>query len=118
MNIFQNGAPAAVDMGRVFRDAESGEIVTMYHLRNIFEGDDVLKDEYPSFGAYVANCQSHKGGFLEEVTGFRIVEGFASYTVTACRMTNADGIACRDWREIGTAETIDRAARIVKAWAT
>ena len=52
---------------RKFYDTETGATVTLGELQEIYNGDPVLRDEYPKFGNYVAAAQTYNGGTLEEM---------------------------------------------------
>lgn len=101
---------APADMGRVFKDSESGAVVSAWDLLEWYnEG----VSEAETFGQYVANCQSYKGGTLDEIRGFQIVKGFARWRVLYYGAGNYDGVYCRDWRELKEVDTIEEAARYI-----
>ena len=102
----------AYNMNRVFKDTESGAVVTMWELAEAYEAGE---SEAESFGEYVWNCQSHQGGTLEEIRDYQIVKGFARFRVLKYGMCNFDGIACRDWRELKEVDTAEEAAAYIAA---
>lgn len=100
------------DMGRVFKDTESGEAVTMWELLEAFEAGE---SEAESFGEYVGNCQSHRGGTLEEVRGYRVKRVFVAFEVMAHSVGNYDGIRAHGWHDVARYYTAREAARYIAA---
>ena len=98
-------------MNRVFKDTESGAVVTMWDL--LEEYNDGERET--TFGEYVANCQTFKGGTLEEIRDFQIDKGFR-VTVRHYGAANYDGYYCRDWRDVGTFDTITGAVQFIENW--
>ena len=54
-------------MNRMYKDIETGEIVMESELFEIYSEDKTLQKEYQSFGEYLSNCQTFRGGTLEQV---------------------------------------------------
>lgn len=54
-------------MNRMYKDIETGEIVMESELFKIYSEDKTLQEEYQSFGVYLSNCQTFRGGTLEQV---------------------------------------------------
>lgn len=52
---------------RKFYDTETGATITLDEIREIYNADPGLRDEYPKFGNYVAATQTYNGGTLEEM---------------------------------------------------
>lgn len=99
-----------MNMNRVFKDNESGAVVSMWELLEAFEAGGTEAD---TFGEYVWNCQSCEGGTLDEIKGFQIVKGFARFRVLRMWAGNDDGIYCRDWRELCEVDTVAEAVRYI-----
>ena len=94
------------DMGRVFKDTESGEAVTMWELVEAFEAGE---SEAETFGEYVGNCQSHRGGTLEEIRGYRVKREFVAFVV----MEMWEGIRERSWHDVARYYTAKEAAECI-----
>ena len=54
-------------LNRMYKDIETGEIVMESELFKIYSEEKTLQEEYQGFGAYLSNCQTFRGGTLEQI---------------------------------------------------
>jgi len=52
---------------RTFFDTENQSTITINDLREVYDSDPTLQEEYESFGHYLAATQTYNGGVLIEV---------------------------------------------------
>ena len=54
-------------LNRMYKDIETGEIVMESELFQAYSEDKTLQEEYQSFGVYLSNCQTFRGGTLVQI---------------------------------------------------
>lgn len=105
-----------INMNRVFRDIETGEAVTMWQLKKEYDEHEPVEGGYEydeTFPEYVTNCQTFRGGTLEEIRDYAVRREFVRYVVLKNGAWNYDGIVERDWRELATFDTAEAAAHYI-----